>query len=223
MKILFICPCKNVQKENPVVLDFVKSIQITNPNHDILICDSNSPEKEYLDLLLSNVLIEENNEHFGESALYTAFTKYPNYDYYFILHDSALVNDNIEPFCDSEFLAAYGFFDGGTWSDNIDNGDRKRWAKERLALTDYKYLEGNVNCIYGSMFLIKRALLSELYRKGANLLMPLTKKHSEAMERVWGMILAQEGYNSSEYNICGMLGEHVPNDGIISKRSLKRD
>ena len=93
---MFVIPCK-FEKERPVIFDCVKNIRLHN-KETIVIVDSNSGDTSYglyLTNTYDNVIFENaKNINYEIGALKIVFEKY-NFNNYFLLHDSMIVNCNI--------------------------------------------------------------------------------------------------------------------------------
>ncbi len=63
-----------------------------------------------------------------------------------------------------------------------------------LEKTNYSYIEPEF-AIFGSVLFINRKLLSTLKSKGFNRVLPTNKMEMESLERIWGIVLQQEGYD----------------------------
>lgn len=213
--ILFVCACKYIINNN-VVFNFVDSINNFHPDDHIFIKDSISDDLSYMDRLLEknkNITFGFNNKHYVDGALLSAFEQFPKYDYYCILHDSSKLVENISSFQNNEITCVSWFNDQ----------DEYKWSKEKFTETEYIYMDGIIEGIFGGMFMISNHMLSKVYKKTNKVFLPENKRQLEAMERAWGMIFTQEGYPPSKFNMCGHLGDGLNGRSPISKINLLRE
>lgn len=212
-KILFMAACKH-NPDNPLVQRLVKSIKEFQPNDDIFIMDSCSPYRGYLEDLRiqEGVFTAEGNVHYVEGALWAGFHLYPDYDYYFILHDSAFLTASIDEFVGPDLVCA-SWFQGPHWC----GGTRAAWSAEIMEQTDYEFQEGVPQGVYGGQFLVSKKMLNKIKSKKMDLVLPTNKSELEAMERIWGMVFIQEGFPPNQFTINGLIPSGGPVRGIVSK------
>ena len=90
-----------------------------------------------------------------------------------------------------------------------DNGfvfsETLNWANSQLlSKTTYRPEMGmRFAALFGPMIMCKRSVLDKLKAAGFDKVRPTTKRQSEAMERVWGMVLNLEGYDLSQLSLQG--------------------
>ena len=103
----------------------------------------------------------------------------------------------------------------------FDNQEQKQWVEtqlNKLGLT-------TPNCwisIFGPVFTVKRTVLDKLVEIGADKILPTNKLQQMGMERIWGVLFANIGYDITQ----SLQGEHfsVPlNHNGINKLILARE
>ena len=95
---MFCFSCKYIP-QSPVK-ECVDSILQFHPNEKILICDSDSPVKDYYKNLLSDniTFFDAKNQRRPFGALLESYKKYPNEENYILIHDTASLTSSIEEF-----------------------------------------------------------------------------------------------------------------------------
>lgn len=221
---MFVIPCKYTV--NSPIVDCVRSIRKRYPNDLIVIVDSDSDDKSYFDLVEEyNVVIEDiSNKNFLDGALWYCFEKYKNENFFYLIQDSMKIKMNFDYVEDDDFTCISSF-PNTCWAENFEGGSKaqKEFAKNALAKTNYEYLESEVNWhpVFGISFFISRTLLEKLKSNNLHRYLPYSKMEMEASERIWGMVLYQEGIDV--FNSCITDAPfHVKPNPIISKVFLRR-
>lgn len=96
MKVLAVIPCFN-SSEKSYIINCVSKLKKSNPSFDIIIVDSDSQDKSYFEIVrsLGARILDVKNKHYDIGALETGINKYPDYDYYILIHDSLLISKSI--------------------------------------------------------------------------------------------------------------------------------
>ena len=94
---MFVIPCKYNSKF-PFIIELVKSIRKFHLTEKIVVVDSDSEDKSYFDILNQyDVIIEDvNNKNWMVGAYWYAFKKFPDEEFYYFMHDSMRVKDNLD-------------------------------------------------------------------------------------------------------------------------------
>mgnify|MGYP001264422479 FL=1 len=216
MKHLFSITCR-FDPENPVVLPCVQSIREHHPDSPIHVVDSASEDKSYYEQVEKfGAKVEDiGNKSLTTGNIWHTYEKYPDYDFYYFLHDSMLIKDGILDLMETDVTALRYFrsWNGLGWTPQEhpsgDNGfvfsETLNWANSQLlSKTTYRPEMGmRFAALFGPMIMCKRSVLDKLKAAGFDKVRPTTKRQSEAMERVWGMVLNLEGYDLSKLSLQG--------------------
>ena len=94
---MFVIPCK-YNNNYPFIIGLVKDIRFYHPKDKIVIVDSDSNDKSYFDEVKKyDVIIEDSqNINWMIGAYWYVYKKYPNEEFYFFMHDSMKVKDNLD-------------------------------------------------------------------------------------------------------------------------------
>ena len=221
---MFIIPCKYTA--NSPIVDCIRSIRKRYLNDLIVIVDSDSDDKSYFDLVEEyNVVIEDiSNKNFLDGALWYCFEKYKNENFFYLIQDSMKIKMNFDYVEDDDFTCISSF-PNTCWSENFEGGSAAQinFSKNALKKTNYEYLGPEVDWhpVFGISFFISRSLLQTLKDNGMDKYLPTSKMEMEASERVWGMVLYQEGIDVKSACIMDTPIHTRPNP-IISKTWLYR-
>lgn len=216
MSHLFSITCK-YDPNNPVVLSCVESIRKHHPDSPIHVVDSGSEDKSYYEQVeaLGATVQDINNGSLTTGNIWYTYEKYPDYDYYYFLHDSMLIKDGLLDLLDRDVVALRYFrsWNGIGWTPaevpSGENGfvyeETYNWANTQLlSKTTYRPEPSHrFAALFGPILMCKRSVLDKLKAAGFDKVRPTTKPQSEAMERVWGMVLNMEGYDLSELSVQG--------------------
>ena len=216
MKHLFSITCK-FDPANPVVLSCIESIQEHHPGSIIHVVDSDSEDKSYYEQVtaIGAVVQDIKNKSLTTGNIWHTYEEHPDYDYYYFLHDSMLIKENLLDLTEQDVTALRYFrsWNGIGWTPaEVPTGDNGfvypetfNWANSQLLTkTTYRPTSGQrFAALFGPILMCKRSVLDKLKQAGFDKIRPTTKRQSEAMERVWGMVLGMEGYDLSKLSIQG--------------------
>lgn len=186
---MFVVGCR-FDPARPLVYRCVAEILRFHPRAEIVVVDSDSPDRSYAgELRALGIRVETiGNRHYEVGALWHAFERFPR-DHYFFLQDSALVKDNLD---DLRRHPVSGMMYWRDWEGcqpcHLERG------RELLAATDYSWLDSGFPMVFGCMLFAQRGVLEQLRRKNLHRALPTDKAGSAAMERVLGIALQHEGY-----------------------------
>lgn len=221
---MFVIPCKYTSKSP--ILECVKSIRKHYPDDLIVVVDSDSDDKSYFDLIKKYDIVIEDifNKNFLDGALWYCFNKYTEEKFFYLIHDSMKVKMNFEYVEESDFTCISSF-PNTCWAENFEGGSKSQieFTKQILLKTNYRYLNSNINWhpVFGISFFISRKLLLRLKENGLPNYLPCNKMEMEAGERIWGMVMYQEGIDVKRSCIMDTPIHTKPNP-IISKTWLYR-
>lgn len=217
---MFVIPCK-FERSRPVIFDCVRSIRLFH-NDPIVIVDSDSNEKHYghqLSDSYSSVFFEDcKNINYELGALSHVYKKF-SFPYYYLLHDSMMLQSNIDHLKQFELTTTRFFYSwngvlGSNFVDEnmnskyrygFDNQQQKTIAESwnmNAANIELPYLFDGV---FGSSFFSKKETLDFLVGNGLFNSLPTSKLESQAMERYLGMFFTHFKFDFTKNSL---LGEH---------------
>lgn len=210
---MFVIPCKFSQKHN-YVIDLTKQIRQFHPKEEIVVVDSDSEDKSYYKELEKNEVIIEDikNKHYHVGAYWYCYEKYER-DFYYFLHDSMVVNQNLDYLKQKE-LTAFAYFKYNPVGD-IAEFHIKKFTKYNVPPTGY--------CVFGPILFCKKNVMDKLYNANVNKILPTHSQHTLNpppdgfpafyAEAVFGVALNQEGYNYQNNTIVGDIVDFMQRNG----------
>jgi hypothetical protein len=172
--------------------DVVIACKTHMPNEKIVVVDSNSEDKSYYSLL-DGIDIIEGNENYEVGAIWKAYEKYPNEEYYMFLQDTTIpITDltNYYPKGDKEVVSFL-------YSKDYETAEigQQEWCISKMVLTDIPYKSHGFKSFVFNLFLCKNGFLAELKEKKFDKILPTNKSGSACMEMLFGMVSIQLGYS----------------------------
>lgn len=223
---LFVIPCY-FDGSNDAIFNCTNSILKYYKNPSIVVIDSNSPDKTYFRKLKSKSIevINSKNKNYEAGAYWIGFNKYNNFNNYYFIHDSIKFKKNLINFERFDFSSFRYFYSHGgignvyrlkkrknlqlklkntirqdpektIFFKGFDNIQQYKWAVTELKKTTY-FLPKIWLSLFGSMFICKNKVMRKLKEKNFNKILPTNKNQSMSMERLFGIVLQQEGYDLS--------------------------
>lgn len=194
-------PCK-FDANRPVVYRAVESACKHLPHERVLVVDSNSDDKSYMDKVkeMGAEVADIGNLNYDTGAYWYAYKTYIDENFFFLIHDSCyFVKPPPSELYDVSVTAFMTFHNtGGVWHYAV--GPEIKWAQNQLEKTDVKYMPSDFYMIVGPILFIKRDLLDKLVELKFDKVLPENKVPGVgAMERLWGIALAQVGINEIPY------------------------
>jgi len=221
---MFVIPCKFTQHhsslEESYVARSIASIRVFHPNEKILIVDSDSEDTTYLKRLgeISNVIADPaENRNYIDGALWYAYNKYPNEEWYCLLQDTITLKHSFDEFINGESL-----FYSLMWFSEVMTGPRELEYLDEMYekhLKNYRSKRNStvVGC-WGPCFVAKKEILDRLKNNNLDKCVPNDKFGSNVTERLWGMCLEAEGIDIKKNTIDGNFLEiALPREGFNSK------
>jgi len=195
---LFSIVCKCIeQKHKQDLIRCVNSIRKFHPQNPIVIVDSDSPDKSYMDEIKStvnNVHIEDiSNTGYETGAMWHVYENYPHYETIVFLQDSMELTRSLDEFEDSQLkvINLHNNWFGALPQD-------REFAQKELPKTNYQYREDNFKMVQFNSMIIKRTILDTLKENGLNKVIPTNKFGSCAMERILGIVLTDMGLTTPD-------------------------
>jgi len=213
---MFVIPCKYNPKF-PFVIQLVDDIRKYHKNEKIVVVDSDSDDKSYLDILKNdfNVIIEDvANRNWMVGAYWYVFKKYPNEDFYYFMHDSMRVKDNLDYIKEKDLTIIMDFPRNiayfNSWGDRITNESK------------YEYKLDGRGC-YGPIFFCKNKVMKKMQDMGADKFLPINKQETGYCEGCYGFFLEDQGYDLSECSLYGDVLEQEKPTGMSGYYPHKTD
>jgi hypothetical protein len=251
-KSIFIVPCY-FDGTNKAVFDCVSSILKHHPDDDILIVDSDSPDRSYFELKNINDhvnIFDIANKNYDAGAYWRGFKAFPDYDFYYLIHDSVKLNTNIshvsaKPFTSMRYFHSFNGLGGRNYirgrSDAVriyldrlfkqdaipfdaygfDSEEQRVWVANNLSKIRCFMPEIWIS-VFGPVFFCANHVMKMLSDRGVMNIFPENKVQQMAMERLLGIFLQQNGIDSTE----SLIGNHYKNsfeNRFISKTIFKRN
>lgn len=188
---MFIVVCK--WADNSKVLESIEAVKKYHPNELVAVVDSDSSDKSYFNNLPKDVMILDiANKNYLEGALWYCYNHFPNEDFFYLIQDSMILLKNIDELKNRDFthLSYFPFH----YNEQYGHGVMREYSINQINKTKYQYLEPNY-AVFGSTLYIKRSLLDKIKEKGFDTVLPTNKMEHEALERLWAVVLTQEGYD----------------------------
>lgn len=203
---MFVIPCK-YNSNFKFVQNLVKSIRQFHPNEKIVVVDSASEDKSYFEELEKYDVIIENisNKNWMVGAYWHAFKKYPNEEYYFFMHDSMIVKDNLD-YLKQNDLTILCHFDRSISTFNA-------WGDRINLESEYNYSYDGLGC-YGPMFFCKNKVMKRMLNMGADKFLPTNKQETGYCEACYGFFLEDQGYDLKE---CSLYGDVLENENATGR------
>jgi glycosyltransferase involved in cell wall biosynthesis len=208
---MFVIACRNDPVNNYIV-DLVDDIRKYHASEEILIVDSDSPDKSYFTKVMeySNVIVADvRNPHYFVGAYKYAFMNF-GCDFYYMMHDTMRVKANLD-FLKERDLSIMATFDrtvgGDTWN-NLSS-----WVHENTGET----FNPNGLGVYGCIFFAKHHVLNKLYNSGIQNFMPNNKHEACISERLYGWAFENMGYDLRK---CALYGDFF--GGITEQKEIEK-
>lgn len=220
---MFVIPCK-YDSRSPI-LDSVKSITDIHPTEKIVLVDSGSEDKSYYKDIeeYDNVeILDVSNPYRLIGALRHAYKKYPNEEYYVLMHDSVSLKKSIQSFIDSlDRIKVFMHFTSplNTLDSNI-RGEYIQWMNDIFEKIDYTndvngYFSNDFCGIFGTMGIYSNDFVKLLDNK--NVLENVkaeTFNHGQFSERVIGYICKCE---------CIDISDSIDGDALMKWNDIQTD
>lgn len=193
MKTMIVIPCRNTGEKH--IINCIKSIRESGNEDLICVVDSNSPDKTYFNEIRQyGVLIEDiNNIHHIDGAIWHCYEKYIDVEFFYILHDSMIVNKKLTPITKND-LTVFSYFEGLPF----DSHTQYTYSMSRIAETGLDLTNVELNTLaglFGTTLYCKRKVLDDLKQLGLNKILPTNKLEAQASERIWGIFLFKLGFD----------------------------
>ena len=185
----------------PYIIDLVNNIREFHPTEKIVVVDSGSEDKSYFQILEDkNVIIEDiNNKNWMIGAYWHAYKKFPDEDFYFFMHDSMKVKNNLDSLKNNDltilmYFERYNVAHFNNWGDIIDKN------------TSYEYRYTGYGC-FGPIFFCKNKVMKNMLEMGVDNFLPTNKFETQICEGAYGFFLEEQGYDLTKCSLFGNVFE----------------
>jgi len=204
---MFVISCKYTPISN-YIIDLVQDIRQFHQQDKIVIVDSESEDKSYFEYLEKyNVIIEDiNNKNWMIGAYWHTYKKYPFEDFYFFMHDSMRVKENLN-FIKEQELTLMCYFDRNVCQ------SFNSWADIIKKTTTLNYKTDGLGC-YGPIFFCKNIVMQKLLQLKVDTILPINKIGVGAAEGAYGFFFEELGYNLMK---CSLFGDVLVNESVYGK------
>lgn len=203
----FVIACK-FNKNRPYIYACISSILAYHPNDELIIIDSNSDDKSYIEFLKENkfdniIIHESKNNHFDTGAYWVALNEFER-DKYIFIHDSLVLFENISDFIDKQDVSFLISSNNFTWpsyrkyklanlyvkdyKDRSPDWGQKMLDKTKINSSEYFKKSIEFNTCIGPMFVSTREQMLELKKLNFNGILPNNKYEQNWFEIFWGIM-----------------------------------
>lgn len=218
---MFVISCK-FDRSNPIIYQCLDAIKKHMPNEIVGIALARGEIPDFTNYPNVRVLTYE-NDNYCEGALWRAYNQFPKEDFFYWIHDSLIIQDNLE-YLKSSDLTTVRYFYPPKFDNTFGFGsyDNLAWGKNRLLTTCNLQITDYIG-VFGPMFMVKRIVLEQVEKLRFNLVLPTNKNEAVSMERLWGIIfsyLRKDVKNSIQGEMISFYG--VYNESKVKKVYLHR-
>lgn len=193
MNTMIVIACKNTGQGQ--IVECIKSIRESGNNDAICVVDSNSPDKTYFEEIKKyNVIIEDiGNINHIDGAIWYCYEKYVDVEFFYVLHDSMIVNKKLTPISKND-LTIFSHFEGLPFDSDVQLAySLNKIAEVGLDISNVTL--STLAGVFGTAIYCKRQILDDLKELGLNKILPTSKLEAQASERLWGIFLHKLGYD----------------------------
>lgn len=218
---IFIISCFN-DGTNHSIFKCVDSILKLYKNPKIVVVDSDSLDKTYFKKLIKKkvTVLNVKNKNYDTGAYWIGFKNFPDYKFYYFLHDSIFLKKNLS-FYEKFNLTSLRYFMSinmvgrfkikkarGKFYKNFsnifnknktlyyyngfDDAYQSKWCLNQIKKTNY-FIPKTWISVFGPIFFCKQSVLNSLIKKRFNKILPKNKLQAQGMERLFGIAFQQEG------------------------------
>jgi hypothetical protein len=172
-------------------IESIKTHIGVNESTQIVIVDSDSPDKSYMDeyehddrIFIENIA----NKHYEAGAWFHIYKNYISKRYLF-MQDSCFLVDKVA-YLESSIVSL--MYPHNSW--DFSTGYEIQWVKDSFTKTKWGQVIEPFTMMVGSVFYCQRVVLDDLYANGVFNSFPTCKSESQAYERYIGAALTAAGY-----------------------------
>jgi len=193
--IKFIIPVKNSSSFSPIK-NLVEDLEKYHPSDQVVIVDSDSPDKSYMDSVKHpNLEIHDiKNKFWHPGAWWYAALNTPECENYAFMHDSMRVKDNILEIFSKELTFLMTF-------DINTNESFSMWSKI-LCEKNNKNCKLQYGC-WGPILFLNKNILKSFYDMGLHEFLPCNKAETGYCEGLYGTAAEMIGFCPKEISLYG--------------------
>ncbi len=219
MTSLFVVPCY-YDPARPVIHECVRRIRHHQPDAQILVVDSDSPDRSYFDDITARLrvpLADIHNRQYGLGAFAYAYRNFYA-DFYYLIYDSLHLNASLVEF-EAVDLTTVRHWPSGAhrWGSFADGSDLADWGKVQLDKIGVPYTEDYTG-LMGPMWFSPRHVLDEMDALGFWDIDVPTKYELCGMERLTGIVLEHLGYDPAH----SLQGIHTSHDAAYDETYVRK-
>lgn len=196
------------------VHDTIQSVQKFHPGEKIVVCDADSPVKDYTKSYRDKnvIFFDSKNKRRPFGALLETYKEFPEEDNYVLIHDTADLLSNISEFYDNGSLMT-AFVQCPRPLETLApvyHQDYFTWMEELMSDTDYEFnsdirTDNTYPFCVGSMAIYKKEILKRFFKKGLyeNFNKKMNCHTGQFSERCTGYLARLEGVDLSVYSMEG--------------------
>jgi hypothetical protein len=195
---MFVIPVK-YRPDHNFVLQLVPQIRVFHPHEKIVVVDSDSEDKSYFrEIEKWDVVIEDvKNHNWHHGAQWHCFNKFPDEQFFFCLHDSVIVKNNMDYLKDEPLTILYHF--PRTLNDSFNF-----WKDRIVNETSFKTYTNDGKGCFAGMFMCQRWVMEKLKEAGVDKLLPSNKPETGYLEGAYGFFFEQLGFDLAK---CALYGD----------------
>ncbi len=221
---LWVVPCY-FDPDRPIVFECIRAIKRYHKDPKILVVDSGSPDRSYLDLCVDMgcKVAPINNKLYGFGAHAWAIRHYGEVEFFYLIFDSLIVQSNCDEFRERPVTAIRHFssqvHDWG-WDEN--GAHLSGWGHEQLARMGVP-VPAQYSGLMGPMAFMQRDVIDKLDHMGYFFTQTSSKYLLCGMERVSGIVLESMGIDVTQ-SLQGPHGRHedVYDETYVRKINMAR-
>lgn len=216
---MFIIPCKYI--DSSPIKESIESIQYYHPTDKIVIVDSCSEDKSYLNNFknFKNVsILDTCNKNYVIGAFWNTYNHFPDEHYYVLLHDSIILKKTIP----KNYLLDNNFYTFMYFNETVQSADTPEYSYyvNFFNNTGYKIPEpySTIYGCFGTIGIFKQNLIKKFIFNNVHKLQPKSKFECNMHERLLGICATQEEFNPLKFNLEG---DYIEKHQNLLKDELK--
>lgn len=201
---MFVIPCKYISSCK--IKECIASIKYYHPDDKIVIVDSCSDDKSYLNefINIKNIsILDACNKNYVIGALWSAYKYFPSESFYVLLHDSIILKKTIP----SNYILDDNFYTFMYFNEKVEkkNTPHYEYYLKFFKNSNYRIPEPNniINGCFGTLGIFKQNILKNFIQNGLANLYPESKFECNMYERLLGICATQENFNPCKFNLEG--------------------
>lgn len=204
---MIVFPCHYVGGD--LIFRAVEAAQRHMPDEPVLVVDSDSPDRTYMHHLPTDVTFADaHNRAYAPGAFWWAHHHRPA-DFYYLLHDSLIVRDDLADLRDREVTAVRWWpasAEGG-WGWDSDGRPLHQWGGREWEEHVSAPMPPTFQGCFGPMLAVAGPVMDDLAGLGLDHIQAADKFEACALERMWGAALNLLGHDLADGALQGRMGD----------------